>query len=83
MNLPEDVVDGVVITRVARNTSASNAGLEPSDVIVGFNGEEVSNSVKLRQLIYSTGVGETVEIEYYRDGEPRVASMEMEPAENN
>src|SRR5699024_7561770 len=82
LNLPEDVVDGIVITRVANNTSASNAGLEPSDVIVGFDGETVSNSVKLRQLIYSTGVGETVEIEYYRDGEPRVASMEMEPAEN-
>lgn len=83
LNLPEDVVDGVVITRVGGNTSASNAGLEPTDVIVGFDGEEISNSVQLRQLIYTTEVGETVEVEYYRDGEPRVASMEMQPAENN
>lgn len=83
LNLPEDVVDGIVITRVANNTSASNAGLEPSDVIVGFDGETVSNSVELRQLIYTTNVGETIEVEYYRNGEPRVASMEMQPAENN
>jgi len=83
LNLPGDVKDGVVITRVGIDSSATNAGLEPADVIVGFNGEEVTNSVHLRQLIYTTEVGETVEVEFYRNGEPRVTTMEMQAAENN
>ena len=82
LNLPDDVTDGVVITRVGKDSSATNAGLEPADVIVGFNGEEITNSVHLRQLIYSTEVGDSVEIEFYRNGEPRVVTMEMQAADN-
>lgn len=81
LNLPEEVTEGVVITRVARGSSADSAGLQPRDVIVGFAGEEVATSVRLRQLLYTTEVGETVEIEFYRNGEPRVVSLEMLPAE--
>lgn len=83
LNLPEDVMEGVVITRVANNSPASDAGLEPTDVIVGFAGELVSDSVTLRQHIYSTEVGQEVEVEYYRNGEPRVTTLEMRAAENN
>lgn len=83
LNLPEDVSDGVVITRVENNSSAASAGLEPRDVLVTFGGEEVTNSVNLRKLIYTTEVGETVEIEFYRNGEPRVTTMEMQAAESN
>lgn len=80
LNLPEDVSEGVVITRVANNSPAADAGLEPADVIVSFDGEPIPNSVVLRQEIYTTEVGQTVEVEFYRGGEPRVASVEMEPA---
>lgn len=83
LSLPEDVTEGVVITRVANNSAAADAELEPTDVIVRFAGEEVSNSVTLRQQIYSTEVGQEVEIEFYRNGEPRVTTLEMRAAENN
>lgn len=83
LSLPEDVTEGVVITRVANNSAAADAELEPTDVIVRFAGEEVSNSVTLRQQIYSTEVGQEVEIEFYRNGEPRVTTLEMKAAENN
>ena len=82
LSLPEDVTEGVVITRVANNSPASNAGLEPADVIVSFAGESTPNSVTLRQTLYTTEVGETVEVEFYRDGEPRVAQLEMEATNN-
>ncbi|HIZ71257.1 MAG TPA: trypsin-like peptidase domain-containing protein [Candidatus Atopostipes pullistercoris] len=83
LNLPDDVTDGVVITRVGNDSAATNAGLEPADVIVGFNGEKITNSVHLRQLIYSAEVGDSVEIEFYRNGEPRVVTMEMQAADND
>lgn len=83
LNLPADVEEGVVITRVANNSAAAEAELEPADVIVGFNGEPVTDSVTLRQMIYTTEVGQSVEVEYYRNGEPRVTTIEMQPAENS
>jgi len=82
LNLPDDVTEGVVITRVENGSPAANAGLQPGDVIVSFNGETVTDTVTLRQLIYTTEVGQQVEVEYYRNGEPRVANIEMQPAEN-
>jgi serine protease Do len=82
LNLPEELTEGVVVTRVQNNTAAAEAGLQPADVIVSFNGEPVPNSVRLRQLIYTTNVGESVEIEFYRNGEPQVTTMEMRAAEN-
>lgn len=82
LKLDEDLEEGIVVTRVAAGSSAAQAGIQPRDVIVGFDGEEVSNSVRLRQLLYTTEVGKTVEIEYYRDGQPKVLKLEMLAAEN-
>lgn len=83
LNLPDEVTEGVVVTRVINGSSAANGGIEPRDVIVSFGGEAVANSVTLRQRLYTTEVGETVEVEFYRNGEPRVATLEMLPAETN
>ena len=82
LNLPEDVTDGVVITQVGNNSPAADAELEPGDVIVGFDGETVENSVRLRQLIYTSSIGNEVEVEYYRNGEQNVTTMEMRAASN-
>lgn len=82
LKLPKDVTQGVAITRVAKNGPAEKSGLEPADVIVGFDGEEVKNSVSLRKLIYESNIGDSVEVEYYRGGEPRVATIEMIAAQN-
>lgn len=82
LNLDADLNKGVVVTRVINGSSAAKAGIQPRDVIVGFNGEEVTDSVSLRQLLYTSEVGEKVEIEYYRDGQPKVLNLEMMAADN-
>ncbi len=82
LKLDENLEEGIVVTRVATGSSAAQAGIQPRDVIVGFDGEEVSDSVRLRQLLYTTEVGKTVEIEYYRDGQPKVLNLKMLAAEN-
>lgn len=82
LNLDADLNEGVVVTRVTNGSSAAKADIQPRDVIVGFDGEEVTDSVRLRQLLYTTEVGKTVEIEYYRDGQPKVLNLEMLAAEN-
>lgn len=82
LNLDGDLNEGIVVTRVATASSADQAGIQARDVIVGFDGEEVTSSVRLRQLLYTTEVGNTIEIEYYRDGQPKVLNLEMLAADN-
>lgn len=82
LNLPEDVENGVVSQSVQANSPADKAGLEQYDVIVGFNGQEITNSVDLRQVIYSVEIGAEVEVEFYRDGELMTSTVVMEAADN-
>ncbi len=77
LNLPEDVTEGIVVAEVQPGSSADEAGMEPNDVIVSFNGEEVGNGVKLRQEIYDTEVGDEVEVEFYREGERQSTTITM------
>ncbi|PJH58688.1 peptidase S1, partial [Salmonella enterica subsp. enterica serovar Typhimurium] len=83
LNLPEDVQEGIVIVEVSNGTPASEAGLQPNDVITGFNGEEVTSGTQLRQLIYETEVGQEVEIEFYRDGEQQTVTTTMQAGDQN
>ncbi len=70
LNLPEEVEHGVFITSVASNSPAEEAGLQEYDVIVALNGEEIVDGHSLRQFLYSeVEVGDTIEVEFYRNGE--------------
>lgn len=81
LDLPEDVTEGVVVVDVQSGSAAATAGMQPGDTIVSYNGEPVTNTTQLRQHIYSTPVGETAEIELYRDGELMTVEVTMQPAE--
>lgn len=77
LNLPEEVNSGVIVAQVQEGTAAQQGGMEQYDVITSFNGEEVSDTIELRQAIYATEVGQEVEIEVYRDGEPITINIVM------
>lgn len=69
LNLPEDVNSGVIVAQVQPSSAAAQGGMEQYDVIVGFDGQEITDTIELRQAIYSTDVGQEVEIEVYRGSE--------------
>ena len=77
LELPDDVNSGVVVAQVEAGSAAEQGGLEQYDVIVGFNGEEITDTIELRQAIYSTDVGQEVEIEVYRGGELVTVNVTM------
>ncbi len=58
---------GALITYVAPDSPADKAGLEPDDVIISFNGQEISTAQGLIQAIHSCQVGQRVEITFLRD----------------
>ena len=80
LNLPDDVKNGILISRVENGSPAAEAGIQPGDVIVSFDGEEVDNTVQLRQILYTSEIDTSVKVELYRNGEPRVIDLPLEAA---
>ncbi|MEE8618905.1 MAG: trypsin-like peptidase domain-containing protein, partial [Dehalococcoidales bacterium] len=60
------VANGVFVGEVVPGYPADEAGLKAKDVIVSFNGKEITNMEDLRQEIISCRIGQRVEIIYWR-----------------
>ena len=61
--------EGVVIDEVVPNSAAEDAGLEEGDVITAVNGTEVTTAREVAELIAELNPGDTVTIDFTRDGE--------------
>ncbi|AVQ97968.1 serine protease [Oceanobacillus iheyensis] len=82
IELPEKVDGGMVIADVQAGSSAESAGLQRFDVITQINGNAITSILELRKFLYSdAAVGDTVEIEYYRDGEQKTAEVTLQAGE--
>jgi serine protease Do len=57
---------GILITEVVAGSPAEAAGLEVGDVITAIGGQEVSDARNLLAAITSQGIGQPVEITYFR-----------------
>lgn len=60
-------IDGVVVTGVESNSSASSTGLRPGDVIVAINGRKIAGLSEFKQILQSVN-GRRMEISIYRQG---------------
>jgi Do/DeqQ family serine protease len=69
---------GAVVGSVEEGSPASDAGLQPGDVIVTVNGREITGSADLRNRVGLAPVGSDLEIEYLRDGANRTARLRVE-----
>lgn len=58
----------IQITRVLNGSPGSEAGLQPGDQIVSYDGERVFNVTDMRELTLRGAAGEDVVIEIDRDG---------------
>ncbi|VFU18467.1 putative serine protease HtrA [anaerobic digester metagenome] len=70
---------GALIASVVNGSPAARAGLQQGDVVVRYNGSEVSTPSALIDMVSGTAVGSQVEIQYVRKGETRstVATIEV------
>lgn len=62
---------GALVSEVVSDSPAAEAGLQPGDVIVRYDGRELERSGDLPPLVGSTPVGETARLTVLRDGEAR------------
>ncbi|MCA1815570.1 MAG: PDZ domain-containing protein [Acidobacteria bacterium] len=68
---------GVVVTRVVADSPAAKAGLQSGDVILRFDGEEVSSTQKLSRLVSESSPEHTARLTVSRGGGERGISVAL------
>ena len=71
-------VGGALVNSVERGSAAERAGVKQGDVIVGINGEKVSDNNALRNRIAGTRPGSKVALDILRDGRPQTLSATVD-----
>jgi len=75
---------GVLVAGVVEGSPADRAGIRSGDIVTRFRGHDVNADLHehlplLNQLVYSTLVGETIDVSYLRDGKSKIAKVTTEP----
>ena len=66
---------GAHVASVARNGPAATAGIETDDVIVKFDGQEITAMRSLPRVVAQTAVGKSVNVELLRKGQRRTVKV--------
>ncbi len=74
---------GVVVARVADGSPAARAGLKSGDVILKFDGEQVSNYRKLQRLINEAAPDQSVRLTISRNGSEQEVSITVSRRPSN
>lgn len=77
LDLPEDVATGVVVLEVQADSPAATAKLAVGDVIVGIDGQTVTDNVGLQTLLYQYQIGDKIKLDFYRGQDKQTATVEL------
>lgn len=75
-----DVPAGAYVHEVVSGSAADEAGLHRGDIITRMDGISLSDGTTLAEVINQKRIGQTISIEYWRDGETRTLSVELKGA---
>ncbi|MFN4280013.1 HhoA/HhoB/HtrA family serine endopeptidase [Thermosynechococcus sp.] len=70
---------GVVIVQVLPNSPAARAGLQAGDVIRRINGQNITKADQVQQMVESTGIGRTMQLEVSRNGQALTVAVQPAP----
>ena len=70
-----DTPKGALVARVMPDSPAEKAGFKVGDIIVKFNGREITRSSILPPIVGSSKVGGRVDVEIIRDAKPMTLSV--------
>jgi serine protease Do len=60
--------NGALVTRMTRASEAFQAGIQPGDIIVAFNGQPVDDPAHLSKMIADAKIGSTAAVKVLRNG---------------
>ena len=69
--------EGLFVQAVTTGGPAATAGLRPEDVITKIDGEPATSNVQLQELTLTMKPGDTVSIEYTRDGQSATTTVTL------
>lgn len=69
LGVPENT--GALVAGVTPDSPAAQAGIEPGDLILKFDGKEVTSMRGLPRIVAQTPIGKSVEVEALRKGEKK------------
>ena len=72
-----NITQGVVIENLVEGGSAEQAGLQPKDVIVGIDGNDVKSVPELQERIGRAQVGDLITLNINRSGRDRAITVEL------
>lgn len=75
-------LNGALVSSVEDGTPAAKAGLKEGDVIIGFNGDDISDSSDIRNSVGLVTPGTRADLTYLRDGKRRTTRIEVAEIEN-
>lgn len=75
-----NVPQGVLVVSVESDSDAAKKGLRANDIIIGFNGEEISSMADLNEKKDQFKPGDTVSITYWRNGREHTIKITLADA---
>ncbi|HXF55921.1 MAG TPA: PDZ domain-containing protein, partial [Hyphomicrobiaceae bacterium] len=73
LGVPENT--GALVSSVVKDGPAAKGGVEAGDVILKFDGKEISSMRGLPRVVAQTPVGKSVEVELLRNGQKRTVKV--------
>ncbi len=70
--------NGVLVTMIYENSPAERAGLMVDDIIIEYNGREVTDPTQLRNMVANTKPGMSVELKVIREGKVKSLNVVIE-----
>lgn len=68
-------VKGAFVLIVSKNSPAEQAGIKSGDIILAFDGKEITDWKVLTPTVQSTPVGKMVDVLIFRDGQERIVKV--------
>jgi Do/DeqQ family serine protease len=61
-------LNGALVAKMMRNSPAYQAGIQPGDIVIAFNGTAIEDPSQLQRLISDSRIGSTAAIKVLREG---------------
>jgi putative serine protease PepD len=72
-----DVETGAFVSEVVPGSAAEDAGLEPGDVLIAVDGQEVKSKEDVGDFVRDRDPGDEIEVVYLRDGQEQTGSAQL------
>jgi len=71
--------EGALVSEVAKGSAAEEAGLQPGDIIVEFNGHAIHRSTELPPVVGIAPVGKPLKMKVLRQGNEKLLTVKLKP----